>query len=231
MTTSPTRIDVSLGDRSYPIFIEDALIERAGETLVSFARDGRVVVISDEAVWHAQGERFMDGLARGQLTCEPIILPPGEATKSWPVLTALIDRLLALGVERSDHIVAFGGGVIGDLVGFAAAIVNRGCGFVQIPTTLLAQVDSSVGGKTAIDTPRGTVLHSGDYKLDQTPLDSRPTDLQAFAEEAHRGVHLFLSDSTNAEDLGSIPSERTVGPVLAEIIRRAERLVVVACFV
>src|SRR5206468_7578092 len=69
------------------------------------------------------------------------------------------------------------------------------------------------GVAVAIDTPRGTVLHSGDFKLDQTPLDSRPTDLQAFAEEAHRGVHLFLSDSTNAEDLGSIPSERTVGPV------------------
>ena len=86
------------------------------------------------------------------------------------------------------------------------------------------------GMAVAIDTPFGTVLHSGDFKLDQTPLDNRPTDLQAFAEEARRGVHLFLSDSTNAEDLGSIPSERTVGPVLAEIIRRAERLVVVACF-
>ena len=86
------------------------------------------------------------------------------------------------------------------------------------------------GVAVALDTPHGTVLHSGDFKLDQTPLDNKPTDLQAFAEEGRRGVHLFLSDSTNAEDLGSIPSERTVGPVLAEIVRRAERLVVVACF-
>jgi ribonuclease J len=82
----------------------------------------------------------------------------------------------------------------------------------------------------AVDTPHGTVLHSGDFKLDQTPLDDRPTDLQAFAEEARRGVHLFLSDSTNAEEIGSIPSERAVGPVLRDIVRGANRLVVVACF-
>ncbi|MFN2544042.1 MAG: ribonuclease J [Actinomycetota bacterium] len=86
------------------------------------------------------------------------------------------------------------------------------------------------GVAVAVDTPFGTVLHSGDFKLDQTPLDNRPTDLQAFAEEARRGVHLFLSDSTNAEDEGTVPSERTVGPVLEDLIRRAPRLVVVACF-
>jgi ribonuclease J len=86
------------------------------------------------------------------------------------------------------------------------------------------------GVAVAIDTPFGTVLHSGDFKLDQTPLDNRPTDLQAFAEEARRGVHVFLSDSTNAEDLGTIPSERTVGPVLADIVRRSRQLVVIACF-
>jgi 3-dehydroquinate synthase len=179
MTTSPTRIDVSLGERSYPIFIEDALMERAGETLASFARDGRIVVISDEQVWHSQGERFMDGLARGQLTCERIVLPPGEATKSWTHLSALINRLLALGVERKDHIVAFGGGVIGDLVGFAAAITNRGCNFVQIPTTLLAQVDSSVGGKTAINVPAGKNLVGAFHQpsavlIDPTCLDTLP---------------------------------------------------------
>src|SRR5207302_3969564 len=82
------------------------------------------------------------------------------------------------------------------------------------------------GVAVAIDTPWGTVLHSGDFKLDQTPLDDRPTDLPAFAEEGRRGVHLFLSDSTNAEDPGVIASERTIGPVLADIIREAPRLVV-----
>jgi ribonuclease J len=86
------------------------------------------------------------------------------------------------------------------------------------------------GVAVAVDTPFGTVLHSGDFKLDQTPLDGRPTDLRAFADEARAGVHLFLSDSTNAEDEGVVPSERTVGPVLEDLVRRAPRLVVVACF-
>src|SRR5919201_4175015 len=86
------------------------------------------------------------------------------------------------------------------------------------------------GVAVAIDTPFGTVLHSGDFKLDQTPLDGRPTDLQGFAEEARRGVHVFLADSTNAEETGYIPSERTVGPVLRDLVERAPQLVVVACF-
>jgi ribonuclease J len=86
------------------------------------------------------------------------------------------------------------------------------------------------GVAVAIESPFGTILHSGDFKLDQTPLDDRPTDLQAFAEEGRRGVHLFLSDSTNAEEPGVIQSERTIGPVLSDIVRRASRLVVVACF-
>ena len=86
------------------------------------------------------------------------------------------------------------------------------------------------GVAVAVDTPFGTVLHSGDFKLDQTPLDARPTDLVGLGEEARRGVHLFLADSTNAEETGYIPSERTVGPVLRDLIRQAPRLVVVACF-
>src|SRR5438552_11294268 len=86
------------------------------------------------------------------------------------------------------------------------------------------------GCAVAIDTPAGTILHSGDFKLDQTPIDGRVTDLQGLAAEARRGVHLFLSDSTNAEDAGSTGSERLVGPVLRDIVRAADRLVVVACF-
>ncbi|HYX79595.1 MAG TPA: ribonuclease J [Actinomycetota bacterium] len=86
------------------------------------------------------------------------------------------------------------------------------------------------GVAVAIDTPLGSILHTGDFKVDQTPLDGRPTDLHALAEEANRGVHLLLSDSTNAEEAGYTPSERTVGPVLQEIIARAPKLVVVACF-
>src|SRR5204863_9490018 len=86
------------------------------------------------------------------------------------------------------------------------------------------------GVAVAVDTPYGSVLHTGDFKLDQTPLDGRPTDLHALAEEARRGVHLLLSDSTNAEEIGYTASERTVGPVLNDIVARAPKRVVVACF-
>jgi 3-dehydroquinate synthase len=146
-----SRVEVALGERSYPIHIETGLLGRAGKMLAPYARNGRIIVISDEIVWALQGGRLA-------IDAEPILLPPGEGSKSWAALEALIDRLLALGVERSDHIVAFGGGVIGDLAGFAAAILKRGCGLIQIPTTLLAQVDSSVGGKTGINAAAGKNL-------------------------------------------------------------------------
>ncbi|HYJ30012.1 MAG TPA: 3-dehydroquinate synthase [Allosphingosinicella sp.] len=150
------RVTVALGARSYEVLIADGLIERAGAHLAPLARDGRLVVVSDETVWAAQGERLVRGL--GAIAAAPVLVAPGEASKSWPVLAGLVDRLLALGVERGDHIVAFGGGVIGDLAGFAAAIVKRGIGFVQVPTSLLAQVDSAVGGKTGINAAVGKNL-------------------------------------------------------------------------
>jgi len=167
-----SRVDVALGERSYPIHIESGLLGRAGTMLASHVGNGRLVVISDETVWALQGERLA-------IDAEPILLPPGEGSKSWAGLEALIDRLLALGVERGDHLVAFGGGVIGDLVGFAASIVKRGCGFIQIPTTLLAQVDSSVGGKTAINVAAGKNLVGAFHQpsvvlIDPACLDTLP---------------------------------------------------------
>ena len=148
-----TRIEVALGTRSYGVLIEQGLLGRASAHLAPFARGGRLVVVTDESVWAVQGERLMQGL--GSIQAVPVVLPAGEDSKSWATLSALTERLLELGVERSDHILAFGGGVIGDLAGFAAAIVKRGCGLIQIPTTLLAQVDSSVGGKTGINAGGG----------------------------------------------------------------------------
>jgi 3-dehydroquinate synthase len=136
--------------------IEDGLLARAAQHLVPFARNGRLLVVSDETVWAAQGERLQSALDGIELV--PVLVSPGEDSKSWAGLQSVCDRLLASGIERKDKIVAFGGGVIGDLAGFAAAIVNRGCGFVQVPTTLLAQVDSSVGGKTGINVSAGKNL-------------------------------------------------------------------------
>ena len=149
-------ITVALEERSYDILIEDGLIDRAAEHLGRYARDGRLVVVTDDTVWTAVGARLRKGL--DGIRPFPIVVPAGEASKSWQGLQRVVEQLLDAGVERTDHVVALGGGVIGDLAGFATAIVKRGCKFVQIPTSLLAQVDSSVGGKTAIDVPAGKNL-------------------------------------------------------------------------
>lgn len=174
-----TAVRVALGDRSYDIRVENGLLDRAGAVLAPYARNARLVVVTDENVHAAQYPRLAAALKEAGIAAEVIVLAPGEGTKCWSVLESLTDRLLDLGVERSDHIVALGGGVIGDLVGFAAAILKRGCGFVQIPTTLLAQVDSSVGGKTAIDTRAGKNLIGAFHQpalvlIDPTSLDTLP---------------------------------------------------------
>jgi len=168
-------VTVALGARSYDVRIEDGLLGRAEQHLGPFAREGRLLVVSDETVWQLLGDRLQAGL--GGIAAVPILVAPGEQSKSWDGLSFVVDQLLGHGVERSDHIVAFGGGVIGDLAGFAAAIVNRGCGFVQVPTTLLAQVDSSVGGKTAIDVAAGKNLVGAFHQpslvlIDPSLLDS-----------------------------------------------------------
>jgi hypothetical protein len=167
-----TAIPVELGARRYEVLIEAGGLDRAADLLAPYIRD-RLIVVTDTAVAAAQ-------LARLQHPkLEAIVLPSGEATKSWAQLEALCDRLLALEVERGEHIVALGGGVIGDLTGFAAAILKRGMGFVQVPTSLLAQVDSSVGGKTAINARAGKNLigafHQPSFVLiDPTVLDTLP---------------------------------------------------------
>jgi 3-dehydroquinate synthase len=118
----------------------------------------QVTVVTDETVDALHGRRLSDSLARAGVGARAIVVPPGEEQKSFSGLERLCGQLLTLEVERGDIIIAFGGGVVGDLAGFAAAILKRGVDFVQVPTTLLAQVDSSVGGKTAIDTPHGKNL-------------------------------------------------------------------------
>ncbi|MGA0607655.1 3-dehydroquinate synthase [Phenylobacterium sp. VNQ135] len=152
------RIPVGLGDRAYEVLVGDGLLDAAGEHIRPFLKRGRTAVVSDETVWALHGKRLSAALARAGIEAHPVIVPPGEQTKSFEGLADVSDRLLALELDRGDLVTAFGGGVVGDLAGFAAAIYKRGIDFVQIPTTLLAQVDSSVGGKTAIDTPRGKNL-------------------------------------------------------------------------
>ena len=153
------KVRVGLGARAYDVVIGGGLLDRAGELLAPCLPRRRTVIVTDQNVAEHHGERLAAALESGGVSVSALIaLPPGEGTKSFDGLADLSDRLLALGLDRGDVIAAFGGGVVGDLAGFAAAIYKRGIDFVQIPTTLLAQVDSSVGGKTAIDTPRGKNL-------------------------------------------------------------------------
>ena len=185
------KVHVALGERSYDVRIEAGLLARAGEVLAPYARNGRLVVVTDDRVWAAQGAKILaSGLARA-----PIIVPPGEASKSWARLEEVTERLLALGVERGDAVVAFGGGMVGDLAGFAASIVKRGCRYVQVPTTLLAQVDSSVGGKTAINAAAGKNLlgafhQPAEVLIDPETLDTLPPrELRAgYAEVVKYGL-------------------------------------------
>lgn len=151
-------IDVALGSRAYPVHVEAGILDALGELTAPLKGRAKVVVVTDATVAALHLERAIASLALAGREVVPVVLPAGEATKSWRGLETLVEALLAQGVERGDFIVAFGGGVIGDLAGFAAAVLRRGCRFVQVPTTLLSQVDSSVGGKTAIDAKAGKNL-------------------------------------------------------------------------
>jgi 3-dehydroquinate synthase len=150
-------ITVGLGARSYPIHVGAELIAGAGALLAPLAR-GVVPVVTDAHVAKLHLNRFIASLEASNIKTLPIILPPGEGTKSFAGLEKLTSELLKARVDRGGLIVALGGGVIGDLVGFAAGVLKRGVAFAQIPTTLLSQVDSSVGGKTAINVPEGKNL-------------------------------------------------------------------------
>lgn len=153
-----TIVPVALPGRAYDILIGPGVLDEAGARVAAMGGRRHVAIITDENVAALHLGALQASLAGGGLTSEALILPAGESTKSWPMLEKSVEWLLAQKVERNDVVIAFGGGVIGDLAGFAAAILRRGVRFVQIPTSLLAQVDSSVGGKTGINSPAGKNL-------------------------------------------------------------------------
>ena len=156
--TQPVTVHVPLGDRAYDVRIGAGLIARAGTEIAPLLARPRVVIVTDENVAALHLEPLKAALSGEGIAHDALILPAGEATKSWPHLTRCVEWLLERKVERRDVVLALGGGVIGDLVGFAAAILRRGVRFVQLPTSLLAQVDSSVGGKTGINSAQGKNL-------------------------------------------------------------------------
>ena len=151
-------LTVGLGTRAYDISVGRGLIARADDLIGAFLNDRHVVVISDSNVAPVHLPALMTACARVGRRCDTIEVPAGESSKSMPVLAKLLEDILALGVDRGVVLVALGGGVIGDLVGFAAASLLRGVDFIQVPTTLLAQVDSSVGGKTGVNAAAGKNL-------------------------------------------------------------------------
>jgi len=154
----PLRCPVALGAASYEVVIGDGLLARAGALLAPVLPQKRAVVVTDETVAALHLAALLAGLAEAGFEVRQVIVPPGEASKSMACYARVTDALLEAGVERQTCVIALGGGVVGDLAGFAAATVLRGLPFVQVPTTLLAQVDSSVGGKTGINTGFGKNL-------------------------------------------------------------------------
>ena len=156
--SAPTKVHVPLGERAYDILIGPGLIAGAGREIAARLKGRKAAIVTDENVAAHYLAPLTESLAEAGIAATPVILPPGEKTKSFEPLMRACNEVLAARIERNDAVIALGGGVIGDLAGFVAGIVRRGVRFVQIPTSLLAQVDSSVGGKTGINSRHGKNL-------------------------------------------------------------------------
>ena len=193
--TARRTVRVELADRSYDILIGPGLIAAAGREIAGRLKGRKIAVITDENVAPIYLDNFLAALKVEGIDAVSLVLPAGEKTKSFEHLISVCDSVLAARIERNDAVVALGGGVIGDLTGFAAGIARRGSRFIQVPTSLLAQVDSSVGGKTGINSPHGKnligVFHQPDLVLADTDvLDTlSPREFRAgYAEVAKYGL-------------------------------------------
>lgn len=190
-----TIVHLPLGDRSYNITIKEGLLEELGKHIAPLLKNNRIFIVTETNVATLYEKKVAATLAGTGIQQNWFRLSPGESTKSFGVFEKLTNNLLGTGIERSDVIVALGGGVIGDLAGFAAASILRGINFIQIPTTLLSQVDSSVGGKTGINSPHGKNLIGAFHQplavlIDPNVLNTLPKrELQAgYAEVLKYGL-------------------------------------------
>jgi len=191
-------VTVGLGDRAYPIHIGEGLLSRS-DLFLAHLPQRKVSVVTNTTVASLYLEKFSAALRAAGVEIVPVVLPDGEQHKNWPTLNSIFDALLSNRCERKSAVIALGGGVVGDLAGFAAASYQRGVPFIQVPTTLLAQVDSSVGGKTAINHPLGKNMIGAFYQprmvmADTAVLDSLPArELSAgLAEVIKYGLKLDL---------------------------------------
>jgi 3-dehydroquinate synthase len=161
--TSHQQINVSLAARSYRVHVGAGLLDQL-PLITAHLPQPRAALVSNDVIWPLYGKQLAAQLTKANIKVIPIILPDGESHKGWPALNMIFDALLEHACDRKTTLIALGGGVIGDITGFAAATYQRGVPFIQIPTTLLAQVDSSVGGKTAINHPRGKNMIGAFYQ-------------------------------------------------------------------
>jgi shikimate kinase/3-dehydroquinate synthase len=223
----PRRLTVALGPAGYDVVVGDNLLARAGALLAPVLPQKRAVVVTDATVAPLHLPALLAGLDATGFAVQQIVVPAGETAKRMEVFADLTDQLLDMGVERRTAVIALGGGVVGDLAGFAAAVTLRGLPFVQVPTTLLAQVDSSVGGKTGINTRHGKNLLGAFHQpravlADTATLSSLPArELRAgYAEIAKAGLigDAAFFDWCEANGGGVVGGERTVQ---AEAVLRA----------
>jgi 3-dehydroquinate synthase len=175
----PLVVDVALGDRSYDIVIGRRLMGTLGGRIAALRPGAKAVIVTDENVAQYYLRATESALGAAGMATSAVIVPPGESSKSFEVFEEVCEAIIAARIERGDLVVALGGGVVGDLAGFAASAVRRGLDYVQVPTTLLAQVDSSVGGKTAINSAGGKNLIGAFHQpilvlADTTTLDTLP---------------------------------------------------------
>ncbi len=216
------KLTVTLKEHSYPIYIENQILDRAGEYISQCFSGKKIMIISDDNVFPLYGQRLMNALS--DYECHHLVLPHGETTKAFPTLLTLYSAMLEKKLSRSDLVIALGGGVIGDLAGFAAASYLRGIKLVQIPTSLLAQVDSSVGGKVAVDLPQGKNLVGAFYHpqlvlIDPSVLDTLP---QHFIHDGMGEVIKYgcIKDTSLFETLKEAASFENLKAVLPSILHR-----------
>lgn len=215
--------------RQYEIRIERGLLRQAGSHLQAVARGRRVLLVSDDTVWPLYGEQVRRSLEAAGFTVFPFVFSHGEASKCARTYLSLLDALCEARLTRQDTVAALGGGVVGDLAGFAASTYLRGIGFVQLPTTLLAMVDSSVGGKTAIDLPAGKNLAGTFYQPQLVLCD--PDCLSTLPEDIFRDgcaeviKYALLSDAVFFDELRQTPARQQLEHVIAVCVRMKRDIV------
>jgi 3-dehydroquinate synthase len=234
------QLNIDLGERSYEILLGSGLLDRVGELLSQVLQPSRIILVTHPSLFRLYGEKVLAGLKKQGWTTDIIEVPEGEKSKSLYQAEIIYDRLLDFNCDRKSVLIALGGGVIGDLTGFVAATYQRGIPFVQVPTTLLSQVDSSVGGKTAVNHPKGKNMIGAFYqpRLVVADLDTLQTLPQkefraGLAEVIKYGVisdiNLFEYLENNTEKILQLDHEylahiiKTSCAIKAQVVEKDER--------